>query len=115
MLCVNFHSMAVYNSAVMEFWPLSLEQRIKLFLNLCFYFNFCHILLRSMSSLYAFSQCGHQEELTHKVKEILTLTQDQTESSLISKKTYLIHKCKHFDNPLQGLADLSISCPVQNL
>ena len=31
MFCVNFHSVAVYNSAVMEFWPLSLEQRIKLF------------------------------------------------------------------------------------
>ena len=33
MLCVNFQSVAV-NSAVMEFWPLPLEQRIKLFLNL---------------------------------------------------------------------------------
>ena len=32
MLCVNFHSVAVYNSAVMGFWPLQLEQRIKLVL-----------------------------------------------------------------------------------
>ena len=32
MLCVNFYSFAVYNSAVMEFWPLSLEQRITLVL-----------------------------------------------------------------------------------
>ena len=31
MLCVNFHSVAVYNSSVMEFWPLPLEQRITLF------------------------------------------------------------------------------------
>ena len=31
-LCVKFLSVAVYNSAVMEFWPLHHEQRIKLFL-----------------------------------------------------------------------------------
>ena len=37
MLCVNFHSVTVYNSAVMEFWPLPLEQRIKLFLNFIFF------------------------------------------------------------------------------
>ena len=30
MLCVNFHPVAVYNSAVIEFWPLPLKQRIKL-------------------------------------------------------------------------------------
>ena len=35
-VCVNFHSVAVYNSAVMEFWPLPLEQRIKLFLISCY-------------------------------------------------------------------------------
>ena len=32
MLFVNFHCVAVYNSAVMEFWPLPFEYRIKLFL-----------------------------------------------------------------------------------
>ena len=32
MLCADFHSVAVYESAVMEFWPLPLEERIKLFL-----------------------------------------------------------------------------------
>ena len=32
MLCVNFYSVAVYNSTVMEFWPLLLKQRIKLVL-----------------------------------------------------------------------------------
>ena len=30
MLCVNFYFVALYNSAVMEFRPLPLEQRIKL-------------------------------------------------------------------------------------
>ena len=30
MPCVNFRSVEVYNSAVMEFWPIPLEQRIKL-------------------------------------------------------------------------------------
>ena len=34
MLCVNFHSVTVYNSAVMEFCPLPFEQRIKLFVTL---------------------------------------------------------------------------------
>ena len=29
MLCVKFYSAAVFNSAVKEFWPLQLEQRIK--------------------------------------------------------------------------------------
>ena len=37
MLFVSFYSIAVYNSAVMEFWPLSLEQRIKLVLSFKFY------------------------------------------------------------------------------
>ena len=32
MFSLNFLSVAVYNSAVLEFWPLLLEQRIKLFL-----------------------------------------------------------------------------------
>ena len=32
MLCVNFRSVAEYNSAVIEFWPLPLEQRINIFL-----------------------------------------------------------------------------------
>ena len=32
MLCVNFHFVAVFNSAVMEVWPLPLGQRMKLFL-----------------------------------------------------------------------------------
>ena len=32
MLCVNFQSVAVYDSAVMQFWTLPLEQRTKLFL-----------------------------------------------------------------------------------
>ena len=27
MLCVNFYFMAAYNSVVIEFWPLPLEQR----------------------------------------------------------------------------------------
>ena len=34
MLYVNFHFVAVYNSAVMEFWPFPLEQRIKHCLNM---------------------------------------------------------------------------------
>ena len=34
MLCVNFRSVAANNSSVMEFWPLSIEQRTKLFLKL---------------------------------------------------------------------------------
>ena len=31
-LCVNFLSVAVYNSAVMGFWPLPFKQRKNLFL-----------------------------------------------------------------------------------
>ena len=32
--CVNFYSVALYNSAVMEFWPFTLELRIKLVISL---------------------------------------------------------------------------------
>ena len=35
---VNFHSVAAYVSVVMEFWKLTLEQRIKLFLTFLFFF-----------------------------------------------------------------------------
>ena len=32
MLCLNVRSVAVYNSAVVEFWPFLLKQRMKLYL-----------------------------------------------------------------------------------
>ena len=63
-LYVNFLSATVYHSAIMEFWPLQLEQRIKLFLNTMLILK--HFYVRAKKA--CMTQQNNMQKMTAKLK-----------------------------------------------
>ena len=74
MMHLNFYSVTVYNSAVIEFWPLPLEQRIKLFLISLYSSKLFEAILKWIVLLLAEKQLSTAEREAHfTVKHTLNL------------------------------------------